>query len=80
MPPSTLRGRWSCSASGPGRPPPLGLEHGHKATVCCHLANIAYLTKKRICWDGQNETILDDPDANALLMRPRRRGYELPSA
>jgi len=63
-----------------GGPSPLDLEHSHRATVCCHLGNIAYLTKRRIGWDGQNEKIRDDAEASALLARPRRKGYELPSA
>lgn len=58
--------------------PPISLEEGHLATVCCHLANISYLVKRSLRWDGDKEQILDDPEAAALLSRPRRPGYELP--
>jgi predicted dehydrogenase len=61
-----------------GRQPPVDLEQSHQATVCGHLGNIAYQTKRTICWDGKNEQILGDDEAAAMLSRPRRPGYELP--
>jgi hypothetical protein len=39
-----------------GKRPPVELEQSHKATVCCHLANIAYRTGHKIRWDGDRET------------------------
>lgn len=60
------------------RRPPLDFEEGHRATVCCHLANIAYLTGRKVRWDGKKETIPGDAEAARLLARPRRKGYELP--
>lgn len=60
------------------RKPPLDLEQSHRATVCCHLANIAYRTGRSLKWDAERETIPGDPEAAALLARPRRKGYELP--
>lgn len=61
-----------------GRQPPVDIEHSHKATVCCHLGNIAYHTQRTIRWDGQSERILGDDEAAAMLSQPRRPGYELP--
>jgi predicted dehydrogenase len=58
--------------------PPLVLEDSHRATVLCHLGNIAYHTGRRVRWDGEKETIEGDPEAAAMLDRPRRKGYELP--
>jgi predicted dehydrogenase len=63
-----------------GRKPPLDLASSHQATVCCHLANIAYLVRRSIRWNGEAATIPDDDEAAALLSRPRRPGYELPEA
>ncbi len=63
-----------------GKRPPVDLEQSHQATVCCHLANIAYLTGHKLRWDGPSETILGDPEAADLLARPRRKGFELPEA
>jgi hypothetical protein len=56
----------------------VDIEHSHNATVCCHLGNIAYHTRRTIQWDGKAERILGDDAASAMLSRPRRRGYELP--
>jgi len=61
-----------------GKKPPLDLEESHKGTVCCHLANISYLTGRTIAWNGQTETVPGDAEAARLLSRPRREGYELP--
>jgi predicted dehydrogenase len=58
--------------------PPVSLEQSHHATVCCHLANIAYLTGRTVTWDAAGETIPGDVEAARLLDRPRRKGYELP--
>lgn len=59
--------------------PPADLEEGHRATVCCHLANIAYRTGHKVRWDGAKEQVPGDPAAAAMLDRPRRKGYELPA-
>lgn len=61
-----------------GKRPPIDLEESHRATVCCHLSNIAYLTERSLVWNGQSETIDGDEQAAGLLARPRRAGYELP--
>jgi len=59
--------------------PPVDLEQSHRATVCCHLANIAYRTGRQVHWDANTESILQDSEAAALLDRARRGGYQLPS-
>lgn len=58
--------------------PPVTMEESHRATVCCHLANIAYQVERSIKWNGKSEQITGDDDAAGLLSRPRRQGYELP--
>jgi len=60
------------------RQPEVDLEYSHRVSVCGHLGNIAYLTRRRIQWDAKKETIPGDPEAARLLSRPRRKGYELP--
>jgi predicted dehydrogenase len=59
--------------------PPSDMEESHRATVCCHLANISYVTGRKLKWDGDREQIVGDPAAARLLDRPRRTGYELPA-
>ena len=58
---------------------PVDIEDSHKATTCCNLANIAYLTKSKIQWDGATETIANNREASALLAGNRRKGFELPT-
>jgi hypothetical protein len=65
--------------SNEGKRPPVELEQSQQATVCCHLANIAYRTGRKLRWDGDREAIIGDGEAAQLLNRPRRKGYELPT-
>ena len=67
----------SSTASGPasGRPP---TSRSHRSTNTCHLGNIAYKLGRKLAWDAEAETFKNDPEANALLSREPRRGYELP--
>ena len=61
-----------------GGKPPVDLEFSRRVSVCCQLGNIAYLTRRRIRWDAEKNTIPGDEAAARLLARPYRRGYELP--
>lgn len=59
------------------------VETGHTSTAVCHLGNISYKLGRKIFWDAPSETIVDqkghpDAEANALLGREYRKGYELP--
>ncbi|GIW86297.1 MAG: NADH-dependent dehydrogenase [Isosphaeraceae bacterium] len=52
---------------------------GHLSSALCHLGNIAYRVGRSLEIDPSSETILGDPEANALLTRAYRPGYELPT-
>jgi predicted dehydrogenase len=54
------------------------IEIGHKSTLLCHLGNMAYRTGKTLKFDGKTETT-DSPEANKLLTRDYRKGFELPT-
>jgi len=58
--------------------PSADVEIGHKSTLLCHLANIAWRTRSTVRFDGKTETIVDNPAASALLGREYRKGFELP--
>jgi len=58
--------------------PNAGIEEGHRSTRLCHLGNIAYRTGKVIRFDAKTETT-DSPEANKLLGREYRKGFELPT-
>jgi predicted dehydrogenase len=54
------------------------VEIGHRSATVCHLGNIARWTGRKLRWDPVKE-LFDDADANQLLMRAHRKGYELPA-
>jgi predicted dehydrogenase len=58
--------------------PNAPIEEGHKSTRLCHLGNIAYRTGKTLTFDAKTETT-SDAEANKLLAREYRRGFELPA-
>jgi predicted dehydrogenase len=58
--------------------PTCDIEIAHKSTNTCHLGNIAYLLGRKLHWDDATESFLGDSEANALLTRQYRKGYELP--
>ena len=49
----------------------------NRAADACHLANVAMMLRRKLQWDPEREVFIDDPQANALLTRPYREGYEL---
>jgi hypothetical protein len=53
------------------------IEEGHKSTRLCHLGNMAFRTGKVLTFDTRTETT-DVPEANQLLGREYRKGFELP--
>jgi len=58
--------------------PVCDIELAHHSTNTCHLGNIAYKLGRKLTWDADSETFPNDPEANALLSREPRKGYELP--
>lgn len=50
---------------------------GHVSTVMCHAGNISWRTGKKLRLDATTETF-DDQEANQLVGREHRKGYELP--
>jgi len=55
-------------------------EVAHRSITICHLGNIAMrLNRNELRWDPKNERILGDSEASAMLDRPYRQGYELPT-
>ncbi|NOZ39086.1 MAG: Gfo/Idh/MocA family oxidoreductase [Planctomycetes bacterium] len=60
------------------RQEPISDVHSHmRALNICHLAGIAARFDRTIRWDGDTEQIVGDEQANALLARPYRKGYEI---
>jgi predicted dehydrogenase len=60
------------------RKQPISDVHSHmKMLNTCHLAGIAARLGRTIKWDDQAEQIVGDDQANAMLARPYREGYEI---
>jgi len=59
-----------------GKPLRSEIEEGQKATMLCHLANIAWRTGRTIDFDSKEQKIKDDPAAMALWKREYRKGWE----
>ena len=56
---------------------PISDVHSHhRALSTCHLAGIAARLNRKLTWDPIKEQILGDEQANRLLSREPRRGYE----
>ena len=58
--------------------PNANIEVGIRSTAVCHLPNICRELGRPVRWDPVRERFFQDEDANRLLSRPRRKGYELP--
>jgi len=57
--------------------PNAPVEAGHRTVTICHLANIARELNRPLDWNPTAEQFVNDDKANALLERPRRKGFEL---
>jgi predicted dehydrogenase len=59
--------------------PNADVEVGHRSITVCHLVNITRELGRKLTWDAERERFENDAEANRLLERPRRQGYELPT-
>jgi predicted dehydrogenase len=58
------------------------IEYGQRSTTLCELVNIVRATApvgQKIGWDPAKERFTNNDKGNAMLSRPRRKGYELPA-
>jgi predicted dehydrogenase len=53
------------------------VETGHRTATACHLANIARRIGTSLQWNSEQEVFVGNEEANRLLQRDRRPGYEL---
>ncbi|WP_282050502.1 Gfo/Idh/MocA family protein [Maribacter aquivivus] len=52
--------------------PVADIENGHISTASCILANLSMDLKRPLTYDPQNRTVMNDPEATALLQRSYR--------
>ena len=49
----------------------------HRALTTCHLSGIAARLGRKIQWNPETETVVDDAQAQALTAREKRQGFEI---
>ncbi len=59
--------------------PVADVEIGHRSISVAHIANITRQLGRRLRWDPEKECFPEDREANSMVDRPRRKGYELPA-
>jgi predicted dehydrogenase len=57
--------------------PLADVESQHRSVSVCHLANIAMRLGRPLRWNPEAEQLLNDEEANALLRRRQRAGFEI---
>lgn len=58
--------------------PVADIEQGHISTASCILANLSMKLNRSLHWDGENQKIIGDDEANKLLQRPYRNPWQHP--
>ncbi len=53
------------------------IESQHRSVSTCHLGNIALKLGRKLTWDPKGEQFIGDTEANQLLGRPQRSGFEV---
>jgi myo-inositol 2-dehydrogenase/D-chiro-inositol 1-dehydrogenase len=53
------------------------VESQHRSVSTCHLGNIAMKVGRTLKWDPEKERFVGDDEANKLLARKQRSGYEI---
>ena len=52
------------------------VEVAHRACSACLIHHIAMKLKRKLYWNPETEQFSNDAEANAMLSRPQRKGYE----
>jgi predicted dehydrogenase len=60
--------------------PVADIEEGHISTASCILANLSQKLNRTLTWDGQQQRVVGDEEANRLLRRPYRAPWVHPEA
>ncbi len=56
--------------------PVSDLASSHRVATACHLANLSLRLEHELRWDGERRTVVDDPEAAAMLERPYRAPWD----
>jgi len=58
------------------RKPISDIESQHRSVSTCHLANISMRLGRKLRWNPETEFFIDDQEADGMLSREQRKGYE----
>lgn len=58
------------------RDPVSDVESQHRSVSTCHLGNIAMRLGRTLTWDPASEHFVDDREADEMMSRPQRAGFE----
>lgn len=77
-----IRGLWTnlLASIKSGKLPVCDIEIGHRSTSMSLLGMLSLKLGQSIAWDGENERIPGNEDANKLLSRPYRSPWKYPAA
>jgi myo-inositol 2-dehydrogenase / D-chiro-inositol 1-dehydrogenase len=59
------------------RTPVSDVVSQHRSVSACHLVNISLRLGRRLRWDPEHERFENDAEADALLLREQRKGFEV---
>ncbi len=59
------------------RRPVATVEIGHRSATLCHLANIAMKLHRKLKWNPDRESFVDDAEANRMMVRTMRSPWTL---
>lgn len=57
--------------------PIMTIEAGQAVSALCVLGNISYILGRKLQWDGINERVIGDEEANRMLTRPNRSPWHI---
>ncbi len=57
--------------------PAVDIEIAHRTATLCNLGNISYMLGRKLVWDGVQQRVVGDDQANRLLSRPQRYPYHI---
>jgi len=63
--------------SGGKKPPVSDVVSQHRSVSACHLGNLSCRLGRKLAWDPAQEAFVGDDEANSMLSRQQRKGYEI---
>jgi predicted dehydrogenase len=69
-------GEWLKSITTAGHMPNVDIEIAHRTATLCILGNLSYQLGRKLQWDGVQQQVVGDAQANRLLGNPQRHPYQ----